>query len=411
MGEVGHGVLGLDRLRGLAECGRHVAGAHRGRSLFGRQLRELLPQRGAVQLGAIARLPHHLQRVATELGGPVVVGDHRHAAGHLHHVAHAGHRARLGGVERLDRTAEHRGTQHDRGEQAFELHVHAETGLAGDLLRRIQALGRLADQLPVLRVAQLQRIECWRGLLAGVVGEFAVAQARGAGHHRAVLGAQLVDGNLQSRGRRLQQHGPRGGAGLPVAVELGPSGGRAAGTLHAEYRTGVGLVRRTVFDADLRPVGIQFFGDQHRQRGPDALAHLGMRELHGDGVVRRDAEERVRHEGRGRCGRGLLGHGEAARAGHEEADHQAATGQCGGAQEVAARGRSFEVHGTASVERWGRRRPASPHRIRPCRCRPRDAQRRGCAGTCRSGTGCRTAPGRCRYRWATAPWRAGRRPT
>ena len=106
--EVGNGIFGLDGLGGLAEAGHDIARAYGGRAVLGRQLRELLAQRGAVELGAFAGLPHHLQRIAAQLGGPEVLGDHGHAAGHLHHVAHAGHGTRRGGVERLHLAAEHR---------------------------------------------------------------------------------------------------------------------------------------------------------------------------------------------------------------------------------------------------------------------------------------------------------------
>ncbi len=51
-----------------------------------------------------------------------------------------------------------------------------------------------------------------------------------------------------------------------------------------------------MFDADFRPVGIQLFGDQHGQAGPDTLAHFRMAEQHSDAVVIADAQERIRRE-------------------------------------------------------------------------------------------------------------------
>ncbi len=48
-----------------------------------------------------------------------------------------------------------------------------------------------------------------------------------------------------------------------------------------------------VFGAQLRPVGVQFLGDQHHQPGVDALAHFGFGQHHRDRVVGRQLDPAV----------------------------------------------------------------------------------------------------------------------
>src|SRR5204863_9615884 len=59
-------------------------------------------------------------------------------------------------------------------------------------------------------------------------------------------------------------------------------------------------VRRRVLAAHPRPVAVELLGDQDREPGPDALAHLGVREHDRHRVVRADAQERVRRRRRRR---------------------------------------------------------------------------------------------------------------
>ena len=55
----------------------------------------------------------------------------------------------------------------------------------------------------------------------------------------------------------------------------------------------VNRVDRSGFDPDLAPIGFEFFGHEHGQRGIDPLAHLGVVDDHRDGVVRADADEGI----------------------------------------------------------------------------------------------------------------------
>lgn len=51
-----------------------------------------------------------------------------------------------------------------------------------------------------------------------------------------------------------------------------------------------------MFDVDLRPVGVQLFGNQHGQAGPDALAHFRMAKQDGDTIVIGDSQEGIWRE-------------------------------------------------------------------------------------------------------------------
>ena len=126
---------------------------------------------------------------------------------------------------------------------------------------------------------------------------------------------------------------------------------------------------RRVLDAHLRPVAVELLGDQHREAGPDALAHLGVREQHGDGVVAADAQERV-------GAAGAAGAAAARRRGaRDAAARRSAMHQAAGAARCPSRKpRRMTAHFVTSLQ-LGAARGASP---------------RGCAGTCRSGRCCRS---------------------
>ena len=83
-------------------------------------------------------------------------------------------------------------------------------------------------------------------------------------------------------GRGLLQHRARGGAALPHRLDEMPDAARAVGVLVAVFR----LVAGRLLDADLGPVGFEFVGDDHRQRGArGAGAHLGAGRHDRDGAV------------------------------------------------------------------------------------------------------------------------------
>ena len=323
MGQIRHAVFDLDFLRGFAEIGLGVPGLRGGSARRRRQFAETLQQFFTAHVGQRPKIPIDLQRITAQLRRPEMLGHHRHAAGHLHHLVHAGNRQRCGAFEGFHRGTEHRGAGDHRGHQAFKLHVHAELGAAGDLFRGVEALGRFADDFPVLGLLEGDGFRIRHRQLPGGIGQFAVGRALIPGDDHAGLRANRRRRDVEAFRSRFHEHLPRRRPGQSVAVEFHPGRRRAAGDLHAAKRRQAVIGRRgwRVLHADFRPVGVQFFGDQHGQAGPDALAHFRMAEQHGDAVVRRDAQERVGREGLVLI---FCRPGKAIGPGHHERHHQAA---------------------------------------------------------------------------------------
>ncbi len=115
-----------------------------------------------------------------------------------------------------------------------------------------------------------------------------------AGDHYAALGAAVGGLHSEALRRRLHQQRPRGGSGLAVPVEFGQGRRRATGHLQADRGMRVHRRGLRVRDLDLRPIGVQLLSDEHRQRGPDPLAHFGMREQNGDAVIAPHTDKRIR---------------------------------------------------------------------------------------------------------------------
>ena len=83
--------------------------------------------------------------------------------------------------------------------------------------------------------------------------------------------------------------------------------GGAAGALNAKGEVLIGGgVRRRVFGAHLRPVGVQLLRDEGGKAGERALAEFNVLDDHRDGVVLGDADEGVEADrAGGRLGRSL----------------------------------------------------------------------------------------------------------
>jgi len=330
MRQVGRAVAGIERL-GRRRIGvLDVAGlaCHRATfaGAFGQHRIDLVVR----QIGQRAQIPVDLECVAALPGGPVAVGQHRHAVRDGDDLAHA--LDCLGGavVELGNLGAGLRRARHHRHQHAGQVDVDAVFRRAVDLGRGVQALERLAQQLEVLAV--LQRRVLRRGELGGCHGECAIAEFLPLRpEHLTERGAALRGLDLPLRGRSAHQHRARCGAGLAQGCPVRPHRGAAAGGLHAEHRVRVGLVDRRLLDAHRFPVGIELLGQQHRDGGVHALAHLGRAAQHGDAVVGRDAQPGVE---RGACRRGGA---EAAAGRQHETEHQRAAG----------------THETAPVERDG----------------------------------------------------------
>ena len=91
---------------------------------------------------------------------------------------------------------------------------------------------------------------------------------------------------LCSRG---DQHLTAGGANPPHGLPVVRGSAAATRALDAVLRVEIGLL-----DFDVLPIDIQFFGDEHREHGLDALTDFRIPREQGDRPVGRDANKRIR---------------------------------------------------------------------------------------------------------------------
>ena len=94
----------------------------------------------------------------------------------------------------------------------------------------------------------------------------------------------------------VNEHQARHRAHFAEALPFGGSGSAAAGHLDAEHGVVVGGIDGRGFDFDFGPVRFEFFVEEHRQAGVNALAHFGVVGDDGDGFVGGDANEGVGRE-------------------------------------------------------------------------------------------------------------------
>ena len=304
-----------------------------------------------------AFVPRDFQLGCSVFRGPPVVGhdgdaiEQAHLGGQVadlfddEAVNDSGHRLDLGRVGRDDRSAEHRGFFVVGELHAFDLDVDAEDRLAADDLGRVPVAHGLADEAVVFRVFQLERCKrrkIRRGQLGGVCDEIAIGnlRVRGGVDDDRRFGGELFHRLAEARGSGLDQHQAGGGAHLAHRVPVLRGGERAARDL-AAAQLGIGIfcVCVGLFDGDLGPVGVEFFGDQHGQHRLDALTDLGVLRHDADRAIRRDRYEHVHVDDRGGRRRRFGGDGGGAvrgvARGHASREHQAATGS-GCKQEEAA---------------------------------------------------------------------------
>jgi hypothetical protein len=104
--------------------------------------------------------------------------------------------------------------------------------------------------------------------------------------------------------RRRHEHRSRGRAGLAQGLPRCAYRVRVAGCLYAAQQ-GIAVelfVGRSMLQPDLFEVHLQLFGDQHRDGGVGALAHLDIGHGQDDLPVAFDADEGVGREAVGRFG-------------------------------------------------------------------------------------------------------------
>src|SRR6266436_8235557 len=136
------------------------------------------------------------------------------------------------------------------------------------------------------------------------------------------------------------KHLAAGGADAAQRIPIGGSGSAATGALRAVFR----FVEIGLLDADVFPVDVEFFGDDHGEMGLHALTDFGILGHDGDDAVCGNAQERSGQEG---GGRGLRRLGKDFGDGIEmESDENASAGNSGDTKKTAAiekRG----LHGTS----------------------------------------------------------------
>ena len=284
----------VDLLRGARERRVRVADLPRLRARLGDEIGEHLRQLIARERRVRSFVPHDVERLAALHRGPRVVGDDRDAARDPDDVPDAGNRLRPGVVHARHRAA-HDGTARDDGvEHAGQTDVDPERRGAVDLGRRVETLRGRADETKVAGV--LQRRRGGHRQLRRVLGERAVTQARvrRGVDDRAAIGAARRGVNAPARSRRLHEHLSRRRARLPKRRP------RRADALAAEdpLRSAKRAVDAWKLGADLRPVALEFFGQQHRQGRDRALPHLGLVNEERHDVVGPDVDPRVECEGR-----------------------------------------------------------------------------------------------------------------
>ena len=286
-----------------------------------------------VELGVRTVVPFDHQRRQPFLRGPHMIGHDGDGVVEPHDLTHAldGLGRRI--VHALHATAEDRRLRKGRDLHAWRPNVDAIDGRSVDLRRRVETLGRGADELEILR--PLERHAFGDRHAGGIGGKFAIfdASSRRRVKHFAALRAAGRRIDIPALCRRRDQHGSRGRAGLAQRLPRPAYRVRVAGCLHAQQGIGVELfVGRSMLQPHLFQVHLQLFGDQHRDGGIGALAHLDIGHGQDDLSVAADADEGVGHEA---IGADRFGFAVCER--QAQAQHQAAAGGRSGPQEPAPR--------------------------------------------------------------------------
>ena len=170
----------------------------------------------AVDTRPLPRGSHSIGNASTaRLACHQEIGDDRDRIRQAHDPPHAFHVGNRAVVDRLRRAAEDRTVGDRRIEHARQPHVDRINRLGGDLSGHIKAPAGLAGELPVARILELHiggRRHFRRRLGNGAEREFAPARlVRDHAHG----GDAFKRRHVPARGRRRNQHFPRGSARLP----------------------------------------------------------------------------------------------------------------------------------------------------------------------------------------------------
>ena len=323
-GSVGHKrklILGLDSSPG--DFGDIAGGIEHG----GFAVHSLLQagvDLGRVQIFVWPFIPGNLQRPAALHGAPYAVGNHRNrGVANLSDVCDTGNFASFLVIEIRDLAAKHRAARHARVLHIGNAEIDSVTGFSDNFIGGVEASQTLADNFVIFRLLEW-RIG-WHGQGGGFVRELSVAEPPVGRCMNDVAALRLACGARHSPFERSS--GDQHLAGLRASFAHGVPGGAytgaASSALVAVQHAGAGLL-----NSNLLPVGFQFLGENHGQRGPDALPHLRARDHDRDFFVRRNAQICVGSKTVLR---------RRAVAGKIKANHQTSSGCSAGGQEIAAR--------------------------------------------------------------------------
>ena len=337
MREEGRRIDGIDLLRGFADGFQRIAvlpvaiGGGRIEAIL-----EHFRDRRTRFRRPFALVPDDRKRIERLLGAPPRIGDDSHGGVlHPHHLLHAGHAGDLALVITLQLAAKYRAGLDGGVEHAGQFQIDGKDLAAVELVRGIEPLERLAGDLPVLGILQLDGFQIRRRQLRGVGCDLAVTDRTLARPMRddAVGYGEFADRHIPLFGRGLQQHQARRRPAAPDIVlrradAAAPAGAHLApGALAGEI-----AARRDAFGRHLFPVALQFFGDELCEPRQRSLAHLRARDTDHAGVVGLDRNPDVDF------GRGALRLRRAYTERHVQSEGQTAACDCGGADdELAAR--------------------------------------------------------------------------
>ena len=306
---------------------------------------ELLAERLRIERGVGAVAPRDVERLPALKRGPAVVGDDRRAAKRLEHVRwlrlgeadyvlHAADFPRRRIVDLRRAAAEHRRTCHCRVDHSRHPGVDPERAFARDEIVEIRDGDGLADERVFRRRLEAQRLGIGHGQRRCSLDELGVRQRsfRCAMDDGVIASRHGLHGHFPARRGCLLEHRPRARAGDAHGVVEVLHRARAVGVLRAV----LGVADR-LEDPDARPVGVELFGEDHRQAGADAGSHLGAvrDDRHRAVVVENEVDARLPGLS-GRLGSDLkdaggegVGHAQHQRAGAEAVAEERATGERG----------------------------------------------------------------------------------
>ena len=261
---------------------------------------------GGVELRRRAFVPDDFERRARRHRLLEMLGDDRDAVRQTHRAYDAGHFPDVGIVPAFRRAGVNRRVQRGGIDHARQLHVDRVLGRAVDLERGVAARHALADQAPVL--ARLQLLGVDRGKRRRYLsepGNLAVAQPLAVGgiDDEARFRSQRCGVDTPLLGGIDQQNLADLRPSHPQVVEVELRGAAADDLHHLPIVKGVAVtlgIAAGHLDRNLRPIGVHFLRDDHRQRGRCALAHLRARAENRHRAVRCDPDPGVvlLHSGR-----------------------------------------------------------------------------------------------------------------